>query len=296
MVKLILMGKGRNKLSKEELQFHNRLSGGYMYCLNNFVKIFILLCLLFDFSLAQESESEKGEIDKLYFQSSALFQCLIQLPEDFDKDKSYNLVIGMHGGGSTPENLINLWEGNEEIDFIYAVPQAPYSWLIDKNIGYDWSLWPSGKPELMERASNIIVDYIADLINFLNQKYKIKESYLLGFSQGAIFSYIAGIKNYSLFDGLIIFSGPGLLKPLVSPFAEKQITNWLAAESIETANSLQVILVHGKNDQRVKYELGIQSRDILKSYNYDLIFIEFDGGHVIPPGDILDQVIQWIRK
>jgi hypothetical protein len=42
--------------------------------------------------------------------------------------------------------------------------------------------------------------------------------------------------------------------------------------------------------------LGIQSRDILKSYNFDLIFIEFDGGHVIPPGDILDQVIQWISK
>ena len=148
----------------------------------------------------------------------------------------------------------------------------------------------------MERASNIIVDYIADLINFLNQKYKIKESYLLGFSQGAIFSYIAGINNYQLFDGLIIFSGPGLLKPLVSPFADEQISNWLSAESIEEASSLRVTLVHGKDDKRVKYELGIHSRDILKSYDYDLTFYDFAGGHVIPPGDILGQVIQWIRK
>ncbi len=64
-----------------------------MYSLNNFVKIFLLLCLLFDFSLGQESESEKGEVDKLFFKSSALFQCLIQLPEDFDQDKSFKLVM-----------------------------------------------------------------------------------------------------------------------------------------------------------------------------------------------------------
>lgn len=268
-----------------------------MYCLKNIVKIFLLLCIvLFDFSLGQESESEKGEIDRLYFQSSALFQCLIQLPEDYDTDKSYKLVIGLHGGGSSPENLINLWDDSRKIDFIYAVPQAPYSWLVGESIGYDWSLWPSGDTGLMKRASDITPDYISDLLNFLNQKYKIKESYLLGFSQGAIFTYIAGIKNYQFIDGLIIFSGPGLLKPLVPPFGGEPIRNWQSEVTIEAANSLRVILVHGKDDQRAKFELGIQSRDILKSYNYDLIFIEFDGGHVIPPNDILDQVIQWISK
>jgi predicted esterase len=268
-----------------------------MYCLDNIVKVFLLLCLLFDFSLGQEFESEKGDIDKLYFQSSALFQCLIQLPEDYDPDKSYKLVIGMHGGGSTPENLINLWEGSGgKIDFIYAVPQAPYSWLVGESIGYDWSLWPSGDTGLMKRASDITANYISDLLNFLNQQYNIKESYLLGFSQGAIFTYIAGVKNFQPIDGLIIFSGPGLLKPLVPPFGGGPIRNWLSAESIKAANSLRVLIVHGKDDQRAKFELGIQSRDILKGYNFDLIFIEFDGGHVIPPGDILDQVIQWISK
>jgi len=268
-----------------------------MYCLNNFVKISLLLCiLLFDFSLGQESESEKGDVEKIYFKSSALFQCFVKLPEDFDKDKSYRLVIGLHGGGSTPENLIKLWEGSGKVDFIYAVPQAPYSWLVGESIGYDWSLWPSGDTGLMKRASDMTANYISDLLIFLNQKYKIKESYLLGFSQGAIFTYVAGIKNFQHFDGLIIFSGPGLLKPLVSPFAEEQIINWLSAEFIEAANSLRVILVHGKDDQLVKYELGIQSRDLLKSYDFNVTFYDFTGGHVTPPKNILEQVIQWIRK
>jgi phospholipase/carboxylesterase len=267
-----------------------------MYKSINFVKIFLLLCLLVDFSAGQDSESEKGGVDKLYFKSSALFQCLIQLPEDFENNKNYKLVIGMHGGGSTPENLINLWRDSETTNFIYAVPQAPYSWLIGESMGYDWSFWPSGDAGLMKRASNITTEYIADLTNFLNQQYKIKETYLLGFSQGAIFSYIGGIKNFQLIDGLIIFSGPGLLKPLISPFAEEPITNWLSEESIEAANSLRVILVHGKDDQRVKYELGIQSKDVLKSYDYDVTFYDFTGGHVVPPANILEQVNQWISK
>jgi phospholipase/carboxylesterase len=267
-----------------------------MYCINNIVKVFLLLCLLFDFSLGQESESEKIGIDKLYFQSSALFQCLIQLPEDYDPDKSYKLVIVMHGGGSSPENLINLWQDHGKIDFIYAVPQAPYSWLVGESIGYDWSLWPSGKMELIQRASELTGDYIYDLLNFLNRKYKIEESYLLGFSQGAIFSYIAGIKNYQLFNGLIIFSGPGLLKPLESHFTEEQIEDWLAEEFIEAANSLRVLLVHGKDDDKVKYELGIQSLEVLKNYDYEITFYDFAGGHVLPPESIMNHVIDWIKK
>ncbi|GBD89296.1 hypothetical protein BMS3Abin03_03246 [bacterium BMS3Abin03] len=53
-------------------------------------------------------------------------------------------------------------------------------------------------------------------------------------------------------------------------------------------------MAHGKNDQRVEYELGTQSRDILKSYDYNLTFYDFAGGHATPPKNILEQVTNWI--
>ncbi len=98
----------------------------------------------------------------------------------------------------------------------------------------------------------------------LKKQYNIGDVYLFGFSQGAIFAYVAGIKIHNLYKGLIIHSGPGLLEPLISPFTGEKNDNWL-----------------GKDDKKVKYELGIKSKDILSNFGYDVTFRDFTGGHSV---------------
>ncbi|MFC1786343.1 alpha/beta hydrolase [Candidatus Neomarinimicrobiota bacterium] len=245
-------------------------------------------------SYAQESNTDSTKsikTDSLYFKSESLFKCNIRLPKNFNPADTHTLVIGLHGGGSTPEAFIKIWDKIKDVDFIYAAPQGPYSILFDE-LGNEWSLWSSSDLNIREQAANLIGDYIADLVKELKELYKINDIYLSGFSQGAVFTYVAGFKNHQLYKGIIIFSGPGIFKPLGD---EEFAPNWLEEKYLEPAKKLRVFIAHGTKDQRVEYELGLKSKEVLTSYGYDVSFHSFDGGHTIDP-EILKQTLEWINK
>ena len=95
----------------------------------------ILFVSVAAFSYAQShGEAEKMErTDSLYFKSTSLFKCNIRLPEHYNTDSTYPLVIGLHGGGGTPDSFIKVWSEVEPVHFIYATPQGPYSIFILMN-------------------------------------------------------------------------------------------------------------------------------------------------------------------
>lgn len=259
----------------------------------------VLIISLFSFSnYAQNSAIDSTLINNtnsIYFESSALFKCDIRLPVNYNPQKKYMLVLGLHGGGSSINNFISIWDSLYITDFIFAVPQAPYSWLLGEELGYDWALWPTGNKKLINRASDLIGNYIGDLTTELKNQYDISDVYLFGFSQGAVYAYIAGIKNHSFYRGLIINSGPGLLEPLVSPFTGESEDNWLEEDYIESANNLRIFIAHGKDDKMAKFELGIKSQSVLSSFGYDVTFKDFPGGHTVN-NKILESVIEWLKQ
>ena len=269
--------------------------------MTKYIKSILIVFVLLSFSssiYAQKSEMDStltNRTNTTYFQSSALFKCNIRLPENYNPQKKYTLLIGLHGGGGNAKNFITVWDSLNNTDFICAVPQAPYPWLLDKEIGYDWALWPSGNNKFITRASDLIAKYISDLTVFLKNQYSVGDVYLFGFSQGAIFTYISGMKKHNIYKGLIIFSGPGLLEPLVSPFTGESNDNWLEEDYIKSANNLRIFIAHGKDDKRAKFELGIKSQSVLSNYGYDVTFHEFNGGHSID-NEILENVIEWLKQ
>ena len=132
--------------------------------------LLILLSTVINFVQCQETELEsEGTSDSLYFKSESLFKCNIKLPENYNPDQTHTLVIGLHGGGSTPESFIKVWDDVKDVNFIYATPQGPYPILFDKLL-YEWSLWSSPDLKLRERAAKLISEYIADLVKVLKEK------------------------------------------------------------------------------------------------------------------------------
>jgi predicted esterase len=115
---------------------------------------------------------------------------------------------------------MNIWKFFENPQFIMATPQAPYKWLMEDKIGYDWSAWPTGDLKIMAKALKLTSKYLENLIQALKDNYKISKVYLLGFSQGSIITQIAGINNYNLLSGMIILSGPPLYIPVWSPWVD----------------------------------------------------------------------------
>ena len=125
----------------------------------------------------------------------------------------------------------------------------------------------------------------------LRTQYRVDDIYLFGFSQGAVFTYVAGLKHPKLFKGIICFSGPGIFEPLGT---EQFAPNWLEEKYLEPACNLRVFIAHGTEDRAAAYELGIKSTQILQDYGYDVIFHSFPGGHQINP-ESLQRVLKWIE-
>jgi len=253
----------------------------------------LLFSSLVVFSQTQENDLQFNKTDSLYFKSESLFKCNIKLPENYNHEKAYTLVIGLHGGGSTPESFIKIWNDVKGVNFIYAAPQGPYSILFEE-LGNEWSLWSSPDLKVRERAANLIGDYIAELIKVLKGQYRIDDIYLSGFSQGAVFTYVAAFKNPQLYKGIIVFSGPGIFEPLGN-FDGKFAPDWIKEKYLEPAKKLRVFIAHGTKDQRVEYELGLKSKEVLTDYGYDVTFHYFEGGHTIDTG-ILKQALEWINN
>jgi len=229
-------------------------------------------------------------IDSVYFKSSTLFKCKVQLPEKYNPKKSYKLVIGLPVAF---DDFRTIWN-DFNVDFIYVTPQAPYTTLLNEKMISDWAFWTSFNDLAIERAAALTADYMADLVSELKTHYNINDIYLMGFSQGAIFTYISGIQRPQLYKGIICLSGPGIFEPLVNPFAGEYAPDWLDEKYLGPAKDLKVFIAHGKEDQAAKHELGVKSKEILTNYGYEVTFYSFDGGHTVDP-ESLKRVLEWIQ-
>ncbi len=244
-------------------------------------------------SYAQESNTDSTKsikTDSLYFESNSLFKCNIKLPDNYDPQKNYKLVIGLPVAF---DDFRSIWNGFN-VDFIYATPQAQYSTLMDNKMLSDWAFWTSYDSSAIDRAADLTADYMGDLVSELKAHYNIDDIYLMGFSQGAIFTYIAGLQCPQLYKGIICLSGPAIHEPLRNPFAGEYAPDWLEEKYLEPAKTLRVFIAHGTKDQTPPYDYGVKSKEVLTSYGYDVSFHSFDGGHTIDP-EILKLALKWIN-
>ncbi len=265
--------------------------------MSKYIKSFLIVFIFSIFSSsvhAKKAETDSTnniKTDLIYFESKSLFKCNIRLPDNYDPKKSYKLVIGLPVAF---DDFRSIWNGFN-VDFIYATPQAQYSTLMDNKMLSDWAFWTSYDSSTIERADNLTADYMGDLVSELKANYSIDDVYLMGFSQGAIFTYIAGIQQPELYKGIICLSGPAIFEPLRNPFAGEYAPDWLEEKYLEPANTLRVFIAHGTEDQTPKYEYSVKSKEILTCYGYDVTFHSFEGGHTID-SESLKRVLEWINN
>jgi phospholipase/carboxylesterase len=234
-------------------------------------------------NLAEIVKSKTEELGKLVnIESSALFNCRVQLPENFNPDQKYDLVLGLHGYGSNPEGFIKLWQRFKNPDFIFASPQAPYPFPVGKRIGYSWITRKKDDELIENRTTALTEEYVARIVKNLRDKYRLNKIYLLGFSQGCAVAYKAGIKNHKLFAGLICFGG-------------WLDVDYLDDRAFKKAKRLRVFIAHGSKDRVIKPEEGQKASNFLSKYGFDVTFHEFDGAHRVP-GEVLQIAQSWMGK
>ncbi len=205
-----------------------------------------------------------------YFPSKSYLPYWIHLPKSYDANKTYTLLIGLHGFGDKAYSFTNLWKQAESEDVIFVVPEAPYAFTEGNNAGFSWMPFVPLDSEMAETSFNWLNDYINNLAKDIQSKHKIKQTWLMGFSQGAYNGYMLAFKNPKLFSGLVVCGG-GL------------ITEVIPEKDFKASKKMKVIISHGRQDKVVAFGEGQKAYDYLKAKGFDVTLQGFEGGHTVSP-------------
>jgi predicted esterase len=208
-------------------------------------------------------------------------KCYVHLPDDYDPAKKYTLLLGVHGFGDNAEHFAGLWERFLKHDFIYASLEAPYPFAEGTEIGYSWQTGLPNEPPTKD-ITLATADYIAAATAQMKGEYNVDETYLLGFSQGCMMTYVTGILKHDLYDGIICFGG-------------WLDTDILTPDDIAAAKALRVFIAHGDVDTMVEFASAEKARDTLTAAGYTVSFNKFAGVHRVP-AEQLQAAEHWMKR
>jgi phospholipase/carboxylesterase len=219
----------------------------------------------------------------MHIDAVASLACVVQLPDNFDPERSYPLVIGLHGYGANPDRYLTNWYAFDSPEFIYAVPQAPYAYWQGTYLGYSWWLLGADDPEQWRHGVDLSQDYVLGVVDELTSQYNVSSIYALGFSQGAVLGYVLGIKHFDVFSGVACITG----------WLE---ASWLTdSELAQAADGLRVFIAHGSEDPALPLNVAHTAHDILSGHGYDVELHEFPCDTHTMTSEILQLVEDWVE-
>ena len=197
----------------------------------------------------------------------------------FNYEKSLNsninnkLILLLHGYGSNEDDLFSFKPFIPKSFDIYSL-RAPisigfgYAWF---NINFDNEFGVKSEKSDVLNAKK----YIESFLEIHSKNYK--NIYLIGFSQGAMLSYLVGLTNNFV-------SGIGCL----SGWVDTRFSNF-------TNKTSNIYASHGKNDTVVPYDIARKSVDLLSNLGFNINFNSFDSGHGVNQKN-LDSLITWLNN
>ena len=232
--------------------------------------------------LQEEAKTMQAEFDELrWLAAPTLMPMYVKLPDT--GDGSPDLVLALHGLGDRPDRFIRLAQEFDGQNVIFVALQAPYAIPAGKGVGYCWATGSEEAPELWDSTGALTIDYIHAATQELERLYDFDHLYLMGFSQGCGFTYMAGLTQPELYDGLLCFGG------------------WLEGDEILSEKTLQaakdmpVFIAHGTQDHIVEFYAAEGARDRLQAAGYDLVLRPFEGGHTVDRA-LLKEGLEWLRE
>lgn len=164
----------------------------------------------------------------------------ITLPQNYDNNKKYKLLIALHCYGSSAEDFVH-----HAADYDHPTPYYGQQ-VLDKNGDYIFAsaqavggLWSQGQADH---------DFFGKMLTTIEDNYCIDTSrvFITGFSYGAMFSYSL-IQDYQ--ERI----------RAAATYAVADYNIWLPAEKDQKNLPVAWMNVHGKNDGRCDYSRAVSS-------------------------------------
>lgn len=206
-------------------------------------------------------------------------QHLVYFPDQITQELA--TVVTMHGRGADEYDLPPLVESLGLKDLLVISPRAPR--LFEFGGGYAWyDLSEEGipHPQTFNESLELLRKFLAEI----KKGYEINPTrlILLGFSQGAVMSYAAGLLEPTSIRGIVALSG-------FVPHKSRLPLRW------DSLTNLPVFISHGRYDELIPIVLARESAQMLREAGAAVTFNEYPAGHQVADGTIRD-LATWIRE
>jgi phospholipase/carboxylesterase len=192
------------------------------------------------------------------------------------------LIVLLHGYGSSGDNLTSIGNvmSRSLPDAVFVSPNAPFS-RVGYNVGRQWfSLDDYSFAELDKGLCEAKV-HLSAFLDELYEAYSIaqEDTYLLGFSQGAMMAFYMALSSEKKFAGILAYSGACIWDP-----------------GRPTNKETEMLLVHGSSDDVVPVSAFYDAIDLLKKLNVKFDSLVIDGLDHSIDMDGLNAGVNFIRK
>jgi phospholipase/carboxylesterase len=192
---------------------------------------------------------------------------------------NYAAVVAIHGRGADAYDLLPVVE-SLGIDLLVIAPRAPR--LYAPSGGYTWyDLMDTGIPDA--KTFNESLGLLRKFLMEVRKGYPINPAklILLGFSQGSVMSYAAGLLDPNSIRGIVALSGYIPHKSGL-PFEWSKVAN------------LPVFISHGTYDELIPLSLAHESAELLRKARANLAYNEYAMGHEVREETLRDLAL-WLR-
>ena len=207
-------------------------------------------------------------------------QYITVVPDDYNPDSSYPLVIMLHGFGANMQDLAGLAPAINATGYVYACPNAPIPFnLSPGHTGFGW-MTPRGQGAPEEAAKSEAL--LSDFFDTVSRQFNVApgRALLLGFSQGGGMTYRCGLGQAERFAGLAALSA-------TLPDQDELETR------LPEERSQPIFVAHGRYDQMVSEDTAHSAKSFLEGNGYSPEFHIYDMGHEIS-ADVLNDLALWI--
>lgn len=188
----------------------------------------------------------------------------LYVPETYTPDRSWPLVVALHGGSGNGRDFLWTWlrEARSRGAIVLAPTSRESTWALNR---------PSDEtPALAEMVEHVCKNWNVDRGRVL----------LTGLSDGATFTLLAGLGENAPYTALAPVSG--VLHP-----------ESVRLGNIERAAGKRIYLVHGALDWMFPVSVARMARDTLREAGADLTYRELDDLSHTYPRDENARILRW---
>ncbi|MEM7474133.1 MAG: alpha/beta hydrolase [Planctomycetota bacterium] len=202
------------------------------------------------------------------------------VPEGYDEEKSYPLMVALHGLHSTPRQILG-YPGFTKL-------AQKHGYILAAPMGYNRKGWYGGRGETSRRwepenLGELSEKDVMNVLEIVRDEFNIdeKQIYLMGHSMGGGGTWHLGIKYPEIWAGL-------------APIAP---ATFRSPDDLEKIKTTPVILVQGDKDRLVPVKGAQRWAAKMEELEMTHKYIEVEGGnHIMPAITQLPEIFDFFAK